>query len=90
MVYDVQEEDGAHHADERHVCLPLCAEELEGAPHALVYAAPYAGICDDSPRVGSSSDTEFVEEQVGRGYRHHAGNGCFHFHAGRGFETQSY
>ena len=56
MVYDVQEENGAHDADERYVCLPLCAEELEGAPDALIHAAPYAGICDDYPCVMLAMD----------------------------------
>ena len=58
----IQEEDRAHDADERHLCLPLCTEELEGDVDAPVHDPQDARICDDHPGAGPSADAEFMEE----------------------------
>ena len=63
MVCDVQKENRAYAADERHFRIPLCAQELEGYADASQHAAPTAGICYDSIGSGSPTDTELVGQQ---------------------------
>ena len=60
MVCDVQEENWAHHADERHLRIPFCTAQLEGYTDAAVYAASCACFYDGGAGIGSSSDTKFL------------------------------
>ena len=87
MVSDVQEEERAHDAHERHDGLSLCTALMEGDADACPAVVTYCRLRTGCIGAGPSADPELVEEQDHGGNRYHVGHGRFDVDVGRGFEA---